>query len=159
MTAVLAILRIIGTVLLELVKIVLRFFVTPPEQIPSKLIAIALAAAVGFMAGDFRGRHHERAIWKEREAEHAEAMEQLREHTAEAAREEVKEAQEKEQADAAANAKSIDTYAQTLPRSGAGSCALTDADLRAAGVSNNRNVNVRRNPGRLQRRPQASPAR
>lgn len=158
MSAIFDILKIIATVILELLKIVLRFFVTPVEQIPSKLIAIGLAGAVFFIAGDFRGRHHERALQHQREADHAEQMEQLREHTAEAAREDVKEAQEKEQVDAAANATAIETYAKTLPRSGAGSCALDGSDLRAAGVSNNR-LDKRRHPGRLQPAPQASPAR
>lgn len=143
---------IILKVLLELVKIVLRFFTEPPEQIPSKCIAVALACAIGFMAGDFRGRHHERAIWKEREAEHAEAMEQLREHTAEEARAEVKEAQEKEQADAEAETKRIETYAQTLPRSPANACGLTAGDLGAAGVQND-GINIRRHSPRLQRAP------
>jgi hypothetical protein len=158
MTPVLSIPRIVWTVIAELFSIVLRFFTNPVEQIPSKLIAIALAGAVGFMAGDWRGRHHERAIGKEREAEHAEAMEQLREHTADAAREEVKQAQEKEQADAAAEAKRIETYAKTLPRSADSSCRIADPDLRAAGVRDNR-INFGRNSGRLQRRPQAGPAR
>lgn len=163
MTAILtlagSILRIVATVLLELAKIVLRFFTTPVEQTPSKIIAVLLAVALGFIAGDFRGRHHERAIWKEREAEHAQAMQQLHESTAETAREQVKEAQEKEQADAAENAKAIEAYAQTLPRSGAGVCALSDSDLRVGRVSNNGHGNVRRHSGRLQRWLKAGPAR
>lgn len=120
-------------------------------------LAGAACLVAGALYGDHQGAARIQDKWDDAKVEYAEALETMRDAASEQARKHNENARERENEAAASEAKRIDTYAQTLPRSAADDCRITDADLagaqrvRVEDRQRKRPVRRDRDPDRLQR--------
>jgi hypothetical protein len=120
--------------LLQAVAAVMAFFLDPPGQRAAKVLCVMVSIGLGISIGYPYGKYGERAEWKEREAHHAAAMEQLRQDAAANADRKVKEAAAAEQRLAGEFEQKVSDYEKQLAAKPAAACGLDDGDLATAGV-------------------------
>lgn len=118
-------------------------------RILSTRVGVGIAACIfGLALGYFYGVTSEREVWKQREVDHAAAMERIRTEAKADANARVSAAEATERDKTTAAEKRIAEYEKQLAATPIGACALDDADLAAGGIVRPRSnrLNIRRNP-------------